>query len=198
MSAVNPRQWRTITREERYFTSLLFHELCKDAGPLIKILRADLELPTDVEVLDEGFEVSFFRDAYRPDLIEQLKLRKLKPSELKLLQHQTYDLVLFLSSKEMVIIEAKAQQSFNSRQLRTLAEAKNQIEKSGFESAKRVYLVALYSSLYSPRPETLRAFDAHITWKQIAERYGKFREDFERADCIYGKGNCPENAKGSA
>ena len=177
MSHEKSASWKRITREERYFTSLLFHDLKKSSFPLIKLLREDIEIPAGTKAKEVGFEVCFFRDAYRMDLIKQHRR----------FEKQTFDLVLFLSSNHMVIIEAKAQQGFKMDQIRMLLDAKQKIVKSGFKPATEVSLVALYSSYYSPRKETLEDFDARITWQQIAGIYpkSKHRKGYERADCIY-------------
>lgn len=177
MSNKNPTSWKQITREERYFTSLLFHDLMKNSASLIKLFPSEMGIPAGTIAKEVGYEVCFFRDAYRKDLIERQKR----------LESQKFDLVLFLNSDHMVIIEAKAQQGFKMDQIRNLLEAKDKIINSGFKPATMVSLVALYSSRYSPRNKTLDDFDACITWKQIAEKYpkSKYREDYERADNIY-------------
>lgn len=185
MSHEKPTSWKRITREERYFTSLLFHELSQDSAPLLKALSKQLGLPAGTVIKEAGFEVCFFRDAYHNCLIDRHEH----------LEKQTFDLVLFLSLNHMVIIEAKAQQGFKLDQIRMLREAKGKIAESGFRPATEVSLVALYSSRYSPREQTLEGFAARITWQQIADIYSESecREDFERADSIYAdRRNCPE------
>ena len=177
MSNSRPTSWKRITREERYFTSLLFHDLRKNSAPFIKLLPDEMKILAGTKAKEVGFEVCFFRDAYHYCLIDSHENRV----------KQTFDLVLFLHSNHMVIIEAKAQQGFKMDQIRMLLEAKDKIVKSGFEPATEVSLVALYSSRYSPREQTLNDFAARITWQQIAEKYSKSknRKDYERADCIY-------------
>ncbi len=177
MSSEKLASWKGITREERYFTSLLFHDLRECSDPLIELLREEKALRAGAVVKEVGFEVCFFRDAYHYCLIDSHENRV----------KQTFDLVLFLNSNHMVIIEAKAQQGFKMDQIRMLLEAKENIVKTGFKPATEVSLVALYSSRYSPREETLKGFDAYITWQQIAGIYStsKNRKDYERADCIY-------------
>ncbi len=136
-----------------------------------------MEIPAGTKAKEVGYEVCFFRDAYHNCLIDSRED----------LEKQTFDLVLFLSPNRMVIIEAKAQQGFKMNQIRMLLHSKEKIVKSGFKPATEVSLVALYSSRYSPRKETLKGFDAQITWQQIADKYpkSKNRKDYERADCIY-------------
>ncbi|MFV2044048.1 MAG: hypothetical protein ACC700_12540 [Anaerolineales bacterium] len=177
MSHEKSTSWKKITREERYFTSLLFQDLQKNSAPLIRLLPDEMEIPAGTKAKEVGYEVCFFRDAYHNCLIDRHEQ----------LEKQTFDLVLFLHSNHMVIIEAKAQQGFKMDQIRNLLEAKDKIVKSRFKPDTLVSLVALYSSRYSPRKETLKDFDACITWQQIAEKYpkSKNREDYERADTIY-------------
>ncbi len=185
MSHEKPTSWNRITREERYFTSLLYHELRQDSAPLLKALGKQMDFPAGTVVKEAGFEVCFFRDAYHSCLIDRYEH----------LEKQTFDLVLFLSSNHMMIIEAKAQQGFKLDQIRMLLDAKDKIAKSGFRPATEVSLVALYSSRYSPREHTLENFAARITWQQIADIYSESecREDFERADSIYAdRRNYPE------
>ena len=177
MSNNNPTSWKQITREERYFTSLLFHDLMKNSASLIKLFPSEMGIPAGTIAKEVGYEVCFFRDAFRKDLIKRQKR----------FEGQKFDLVLFLSSDHMVIIEAKAQQGFDSDQIQNLLEAKDKIAESGFKPATEVSLVALYSSNYSPREQTLKDFDARITWQQVAGVYSdsEYKKDYERADCIY-------------
>ena len=80
--------WSEITREERFFTSVLFHDLLKDSSSLWNNLKDKLEIEEKASVEDVGYEVCFFRDAAHAGLIKK------QPHFQKL----TFDLVLFLSN----------------------------------------------------------------------------------------------------
>lgn len=105
MTDRNPKSWKTITREERYFTSLLFQDLRECPGPFMNLLHKQIKMPAGTKVKEVGFEVCFFRDAFHSGHIERHKD----------LEKQTFDLVLFLDSNQMVIVEAKAQQGFKTK-----------------------------------------------------------------------------------
>lgn len=70
------RTWGEITREERYFTSFLFHDIRRNPAPFLQLLRAKrMPCSDDVTVVDVGYEVCFFRDgskgrAGQPGIIE--------------------------------------------------------------------------------------------------------------------------------
>ena len=137
-------KWSEITREERFFTCLLFHDLVQNPQPFWDRLRGELAVERDAAVVDVGYEVCFFRDAAREDLIERSRL----------LEKQTFDLVLTLSSQAIVVIEAKAQQGYGMGQLEQLASAKAIIEASPKCPVRKVYLAGLCSSNYKLRPLT--------------------------------------------
>ena len=168
--------WYEITREERYFTAVLFHDLRTAPNPFWNLLRTNSISIASSEVVDVAFEVCFFRDAY----LQKLVARK------KDLEKQTFDFVLFLSTDEIVIIEAKAHQGFAKDQIDNLKKAKELIDHE--KIFRTVYLAALFSSLYSPRESTLKVFDnMYTTWKKLAQipEYARNAKFYERADSIY-------------
>ena len=65
------RKWSEVTREERFVTSVLFHDVLQDAEPLRNLLQSKLKFTSGVLILDVGYEVCFFRDAYhaKPKII---------------------------------------------------------------------------------------------------------------------------------
>ncbi len=126
--------------------------------------------------IDHSFELCFFRDVAKINLIEDFpKLKK-----------QTFDLVLTLSNGSLAIIEAKAQQGFHTKQLEMLIRARELISRNKRFSGNDIYLIALHSSKYRPKKSTLNNFDALITWKTISTLYPTNREAYDRADSIYG------------
>ena len=156
---------------------MLFHDMRMDCGPMLDLLIAKLHLPKRAAITDMGYEVCFFRDAAFRGLIERyLKLEK-----------QTFDLTLVLNNQHMVLIEAKAQQPFASKQLENLLLAKSEIEGGKLWGSETVNLVALYSSLYRPRATTLEGFCATIKWDEIAEVYSGNQDTYLRANALYAE-----------
>ena len=176
-------KWETVTREERYFTCVLFHDMVQNIEPLRLLLLDRLRLPLSAAVSDIGYEVCFFRDAYRsaPKLI-----RDRKPK----LEKQTFDLVLWLSDQSMIIIEAKAQQGFHIDQLRMLWESEKLIRNLSTMPIPKIFLVGLCSSRYALKEKTFRQLDAVIRWGDIARIYparDAHTDVYMRADSLYRK-----------
>lgn len=173
--------WAEVTREERLFTCILYNDITQDPRPIWNMIRGDLDCSTDVTVVDQGYEVCFFRDAYHaePKLIQKRQ---------SALEKQTFDLVLSLSNDELVVIECKAQQAFHVKQLNMLKKAQTimtQLSNPGYRMRK-IHLVALCSSKYKPSPTTLGYFDTIIRWNAVANAYPLNGRIYRRADYIYG------------
>ena len=169
------RSWAEISREERFFTSFLFHDISADAAPMLRLLSGSLGIPARTTISDVGFEVCFFRDAAYARLIERHRS----------LEKQTFDLVITLSSGLIAIIEAKAQQGFHLAQISKLKEARNMIVASDRWPANEVELCALTSSLYTPGPKVRAAFTGMFTWLDIARAYPRNSKHYERGDGLY-------------
>jgi hypothetical protein len=182
-----PKKWEEISREERFFTSMLFHDMRADSSPILGFLTGKLNLASATKIRDLGFEVCFFRDAGFAGLIE----RDLQSEK------QTFDLLLTLSDQRMVIIEAKAQQAFDTQQLENLARAKSLIQASKLWPLKLISLVALHSSRYSPGPRTITWFDAALTWEEVADLYPANRAIYRHANSIYADRASGESRSGS-
>lgn len=170
-------RWSSITREERFFTCVLYHDLAADPAPAWAILRDRLRCPADTTVVDVGDEVCFFRDAWKERLIERQRD----------LEKQTFDLVFTLSNRALVLVEAKAQQGFRTKQMAMLDRARKVILSSAVWHSPEVYLVALCSALYTPGRETRRHFDAFVRWNEMARAYRRNGEVYTRANEIYGR-----------
>jgi len=177
MKGTERTPWEQVTREERFFTSFLFHDMRAKSEPLWNKLRDKLNLP-GTKVVDVGYEVCFFRDAHCacPKLIEERQ-----PD----LEKQTFDLVLWLNTGAMVIIEAKAQQSFRNKQLKDLKNARRIILAQSVHNCPDVHLVALCSSKYKMKDSTKKKFDGILRWTEIANAYSNNKSHYFRADCIY-------------
>ena len=127
--------WETITREERYFCSFLFHDIRSNPTPFMNLLRDNgLSISPETNIIDVGYEVCFFRDTARTKLVERQSH----------LEKQTFDLVLWLSDGSPVIIEAKAQQGYGMEQLKKLEDSKSTIASSSYPIS-RIHLVGLVS-----------------------------------------------------
>lgn len=172
--------WSDVTREERYFTSTLFHDIQKDPQTFWDIVRSNPGFSTNTRVIDQGYEVCFFRDAHHEGLIKQ---------QVSELEKQTFDLVLTLSNNELVIIEAKAQQGFHSKQIEMLHCAREiMLHLSNPKwQVEKIYLVALCSSKYRLRSTTAKQFNAVVRWNVVAKVYPTNRKIYQRADDIYRK-----------
>ena len=170
--------WSTITREERFFTCILFHDIRKNPIPFWNALSAEMDCGNNVKVIDQGFEVCFFRDLARKEhgLIERHSA----------LEKQTFDLVLTLSNQDLVIIEAKAHEGFKNEQINMLKKSKNIIMASNICPIKNVYLAGLCSSEYKPKKSTQDQFDAIFRWDSVARIYPGNEEIYSHANDIYG------------
>ena len=100
--------WSEITREERFFTAYLFHEVRMNPRPFEELLSKILRIAPNVQLREIGFEVCYFRDGHRKGLIDRHPDR----------EKQTFDFFLWLSDGSGVIIEAKAHQGFNTKHIR--------------------------------------------------------------------------------
>jgi len=153
-----------ISRTEILFCAELYF-LLKEQESLSKFIE---KFELEPENYDVGYEVSFYRDLSKEN------------------NHRAFDLALF-SEKHIYIIEAKAQQNFDNKQLGYFEDDKKKI----LETLKKInpnieidiHLLALISSNYTPKPETMSIFEKTITWKKVYELYGK--EIFKRANEIY-------------
>ena len=178
-------KWETVTREERFFTCILYQDMLQNIEPLRILLQDKLKFPLSTMISDIGYEVCFFRDAYHA----KPKLIKNRQQEL---EKQTFDLVLWLSDQSMIIIEAKAQQGFNIDQIKMLHESRKLISELSVPPIpiKKIFLVGLCSSRYTPKPSTRDQFQSIITWDDIARIYpsrNTCKAAYMCADSLYGK-----------
>jgi hypothetical protein len=181
-------KWETITREERFFTAMLFHEVRREPEPLWTLIKANKQKPFTVDeratVVDVGYEACFFRDmAFEDNARGRKALVERGKGSLKL----TFDLLLVLSTGGFVIVEAKAQQPFGLNQLRDLEAAQALIAGDSVLPAaqRRSVLVGLCSSKATPR-NSLRYFDAMVRWNELEGVFPSIKEHLHRADELYG------------
>lgn len=116
-----------------------------------------------------GYEVCFYRDIGHP-----------KENNISL--KRTFDFCLF-SEKKVIIIEAKAHQSFDSNQINDINSDKSKVAALLRLNDEDVSVVGLISSLYSPRSKYFNT--PYLTWKHLEEKYHD--EILSRADYVYNK-----------
>jgi hypothetical protein len=167
--------WASISREERFFTAILFQDLLRNPTPFWQLLQSKVRELRHFSLAEVSFEVCFFRDAAHKGLIKRAPMR----------EKQTFDFVLFLETGDIVIIEAKAHQAFITKQLNELIQARADILAAS--NIRQVYIMGLYSSKYHPMSSTLAAFTGSITWNDVASivDYKSNAHHYLRADSIF-------------
>ena len=171
-------RWSTLTREERFFTCILFADIVNHPTPLWKLLSHQLGYSHGVRVIDQGYEVCLFRDAARPEFRLVRRHREL--------EKVTFDLLLTLSNRALVIIEAKAHQSYTRAQIDVLHRCRQILRNSDSWPAKPIHIVGLCSSRYRIKDQTRGEFDALLRWNELAEAYADNESLYLQADSIYG------------
>jgi len=186
-------KWKNITRDERFFCFELYQSLKADQKGLLTLIKEGINKKNNLtnqkrreflgtivsKKFDIGVEVCFYRDL--------LKWNGEGIKEHELPQKRTFDLALF-SEDAIIIIEAKAQQGFDTKQLLEFEKDKKHIEKLFVKIKKKqpqVYIVGLHSSKYTPGSKTKPYFDSNIQWDRIAEKYPDSKNLFCRANDIY-------------
>ena len=187
------KKWAQITRDERFFCQHLYHLIlrCPDVPSFVKKLNELTELSLDAEAQWEiGYEVCFYRDLW---FLGGKKGPLHSPK-------RTFDLCLF-SAEEIVIIEAKAQQGFDSDPMQKLSFRQDKERVAELTGVKRVRLLGLASSLYLTQPKKRALaqaspplFDALVDWAELARHFGG-DEVLQRADFIYESGSGNNNEK---
>lgn len=165
-----------ITRTEVFFTSYLHHAFITSPFLFERLLLKSIGIDDTVKIVDSSYEVCLFRD--------MAKIGYISIRENKAFEKLTFDNVFVLSDNSLILIEAQAQQGFNSKQIKNLELARHKIETSTLP-CERVYLIGLCSSKYSPKADTIKRFNGVITWAEVAECFKNEHAIFERADNIY-------------
>lgn len=163
-----------ITREERYFTSFLFHAVRENPRPLLKILKERGLFKTIPDhFVDLGFEVCLFRDYARKNLIRRHKQY----------EKVTFDLLLQTKDK-LVIFELKAQQPLSIKQTKYQLEAIAALKNEENFLKLEIILCAITSSGYNPKI-TQQLISRVSTWDELALAYPDYGSIFSRANEIY-------------
>lgn len=158
---LNGKSWWQVSRDERYFCAELHHLIRNDTSRFIRHLNDAHKQKLNPEASWEvAYEACFYRDLWHAGHREHDRV------SLK----RTFDLALF-SDDEILLIEAKAQQTFNTRQLETFKrDAKYVQQRTG---ASRVRMGLLVSSHYRVPARALTSFEGpRLTWLELAHLYG--------------------------
>ena len=170
------KSWLQTTREERQFCAALFNVVRENPQEFIRLINQEaLPQRPKVKALDDralwevGFEVALGRDLRKPDLSE-------------IGSHRKFDLALF-SGRQMVVVEAKAQQGFLTAELERFSEDRATLKKA--LPGIRVCFLGLCSGDYLARKQLDLSigFDKVLTWQSVACRWSD--EHFKRADSVY-------------
>ena len=173
-SYLDGKNWAEVTREERFFCQHLYGLLVKcGASRILSHIgdRVGTALRQDVE-WEPAFEVCFYRDLgyLRGERGEYYSPKR------------TFDLCLF-SEDMIVILEAKAQQRFEPKQMESFRGDREHVEKiTGVDTA---LLCGLISSKYNPPHSIVETFDGPLlTWRELADIFDGDKV-LERADEVY-------------
>ncbi|MES2415763.1 MAG: hypothetical protein V4614_18370 [Pseudomonadota bacterium] len=181
------KTWAEVTRDERFFCQHLYHLVHRspDTKSFIPKLNEMASLTLNVNADWElGYEVCFYRDFW---FLGGKKEHLHSPK-------RTFDLCFF-SANEIVIVEAKAQQGFDSDPLQKLGFSRDKKLVAKLTRVREVTLLGLASSGYltPAKKHSLLApasgeeaplFDGLITWEQLAAHFGN-DATLRRADFIY-------------
>jgi len=169
----NIPRWNDNTREERYFTAVLFQALISNETPFWRLVRPRLQIPETVTVVDVGYEVCLLRDlAHACHIVRERRVRAL--------EKQTVDFVITLSDSSLVLIEAKAHQRFSIRQINNMFLTREILLANTSVGISDVHIAGLHSSKYDPI--NVRAqfpSFALSTWKELANIYPGMRCRFQ-------------------
>ena len=182
----NQKTWAEVTRDERFFCQHLYQLIKADPTKFVEYVNAASSLGLQVSAKWEvGYEVCFYRDLWFLN-------GKTGPLHS---QKRTFDLCLF-STQQIVIIEAKAQQGFDSdpgQKVSFLEDKTAVFDLTKSHDVKEVLLLGLASSKYLTNEkksallnsdQPLQLFDGLITWSDLARDYAD-DQALLRADAIY-------------
>ena len=160
------KSWSEVTRDERFFCAHLYKKVLEHLEGIPRFIRTINEacgLSLDETANWElGYEVCFYRDLwfYKPEKYEVLSPKR------------TFDLCLF-SDEAIIIIEAKAYQRFDKKQVEVFNKDKERIAELGILT--KVLIVALASSGYENEfadSDLVDYFDGRLlTWHKLSEKY---------------------------
>lgn len=185
------KDWKEITRDERYFCCELYFEIRKAPNRFIKWLNKILVLELNKTEINQQWETAIEVCFYR-DYVNNIGTCNTKNiSKTKYSPKRTFDLCIF-SETHIIIIEAKAQQGFKRNQLESIKEEKKNLTSLIKEGAKikecpQIIIIGIVSSEYQPKPTTKKLFSGMITWLELAEIYTKNNKIYLTANKLYTK-----------
>ncbi len=174
--------WNDLTREERFYCFELYSHARKDPNDFASWITNFARLPGSFQgEWDLGLEVCFYRD-YLWHQGKPIHGSEFSPK-------RTFDLCLF-GPRDIIIIEAKVFQQFESDQNESFARDAKQIDQLLSPYKVNVWLLALASSKYFESVRnlstgnSLEPFHGQISW---ADAYHKFGDKIlKQADDLYG------------
>jgi hypothetical protein len=166
------KNYLDITRDERFFCAHLYFEMNKNIQPFLEFLerkRIIKNEETNAELWEVAYEVCFYRDFIYH--IGYNNVKQIGSTKFKDLGKRTFDLCLF-SEKRIIIIEAKAQQGFDTEQMESFKKDKELLaELLNEQFFGEINLIGLASSDYTPKDKTILNFDSLINWSDINSLY---------------------------
>ena len=184
--------WQDVTREERHFCAHLYECIRIDESKFICLLNKHNLLakrhstkclpklnPTDLSSV--GFEVAFYRDLRK--FQKKRKNNLYVPSDSS--SHRKFDLALFFKD-QLVIVEAKAQQGFSTKDFDLISRDKKFIRRSMRWNVSVVGISSCRWFSNTPKEKEVNChFDGFLTWNMLAKAYPGQKAVFDRANCIY-------------
>lgn len=170
------KKWQDITREERFFCSELYHDIKNDIKGFVKFLNKNCDVNLDENAYWEiGYEVCFYRDFIKAKGSSIKKFNQdnnnLDPKFQQYPPKRTFDLCLF-SNKQIVIIEAKADQKFNDTQLNYLKDDVDIFMKRILkEFGSNIEFDSILLSSSGDEKEIPGFKDKRIYWNQLQKIY---------------------------
>jgi len=185
--------WLSITREERFFCSHLYHSILGKEKEFVKWLNENIKgnIKGNIKLNETAdweisFEVCFYRDFIKANDNTIKAFNKKNDHDYP--PKRTFDLCLF-SKDQIVIIEAKVQQGFSRAQIKEIIEDEQKVTelvKYFTKTDIKTDTILLYSSKYSPREDMIKKYP-YITWKDLSASLFNNRELFGKADDYFRK-----------
>jgi len=183
--------WSSISREERFFCSHLYHNILGKEKDFIKWLNENSKPEGNLKIngnkkWEIGYEVCFYRDFIKANE-KTIKAYNLK-NNTNYPPKRTFDLCLF-SEDEIIIIEAKVQQGFSIKQMEEIAQDDklvSELVKTIMKKDIGVKTILLYSSIYKPREDVIKNYP-FFTWNDLHSSPFSYKNYFKLADGKFRK-----------